>query len=520
MLRLMLSSTALAVLLAVPASVEPVLRTVPGSVPSERAIELASRTRRQAAAAVEQTLAALVAFDTFHREGIENAQHPSFIAQTRWLADFASEAGLDFADHGAVVVIGLGDATERLGLLTHGDVQPADASKWAASPFALDGTSEPGRLIGRGVQDDKGPIACVLHAMQALAQSGYPLRKRVELTISYTEESDWEPFEDFLARHPPPPLNVAFDAEYPVVVGEKGWCLVKLSLPLLPPPAQGPGVAAFTGGFFVSQVPEDAEARLTGLSPEDERALREAAARRQGQEAAVRFSFERSGDECVLRAAGRSAHSSTPEQGRNAITHLAALLASRRWEAGGAAAMVALIDELVGTGFHGEAFGELAYSHPFMGPLTLSLGTLRVADGQLVASINLRRPAGRDAAQVEESLRQAVAAWAAAHPGPDGAPLEVGLEITLGEPHLVLDAPHVPTLLATFRHYTGQSAAEPIAIGGGTHARLVPAGVNFGPGMPGVPYTGHSEHESTSREQLLLDLAMVTSLLVDLAVEP
>ncbi len=59
--------------------------------------------------------------------------------------------------------------------------------------------------------------------------------------------------------------------------------------------------------------------------------------------------------------------------------------------------------------------------------------------------------------------------------------------------------------------------AGPIAIGGGTHARLVPNGVNFGPAMPGEPYTGHSEHEYQTREQYLLNLKMYTAMLVHLA---
>ena len=78
----------------------------------------------------------------------------------------------------------------------------------------------------------------------------------------------------------------------------------------------------------------------------------------------------------------------------------------------------------------------------------------------------------------------------------------------------------MPVLLQTFAHYTGREGDEPVSIGGGTHARLVPHGVNFGPAMPGEPYTGHSEHEYISREQLRRDLMMFTSLLVDLAVEP
>jgi dipeptidase D len=83
----------------------------------------------------------------------------------------------------------------------------------------------------------------------------------------------------------------------------------------------------------------------------------------------------------------------------------------------------------------------------------------------------------------------------------------------------VHDAPHVPVLLETFRHYTGIADAGPISIGGGTHARMLPHGVNFGPAMPGELYTGHSEHEFITREQFLKNLEMYTSLLVDLSVK-
>jgi dipeptidase D len=105
------------------------------------------------------TLADLVAFRTVHVEGVANAENPEFRDMTTYLERKADELGLDFADHGEVVVVGLGQPEERLGLVTHGDVQPADPSKWAEDPFSLDGSSEPGRLVGRGAEDDKGPIA-------------------------------------------------------------------------------------------------------------------------------------------------------------------------------------------------------------------------------------------------------------------------------------------------------------------------------------------------------------------------
>jgi dipeptidase D len=130
----------------------------------------------------------------------------------------------------------------------------------------------------------------------------------------------------------------------------------------------------------------------------------------------------------------------------------------------------------------------------------------------LVAGINIRSPVGRDPDELERLIREAVDEWKE-RTGIEH--LEVG--VFTSPAHYPEDAPHIPVLLDIFEFYTGISDPQPIAIGGGTHARLMPDGVNFGPGMPGQVYTGHSEHEFISREQLELNLRMVTAMLVELA---
>jgi dipeptidase D len=460
------------------------------------------------------TLADLVEFRTVHEEGVANASNPQFQAMTAYLEQRADELGLDFTDHGEVVVIGLGGAEDRLGLVTHGDVQPADPSKWVEDPFSLDASSEPGNLVGRGSEDDKGPIAAALYAMAAVRDQELALGRRIELIISYTEESNWQPFFDFLAQNPPPDLNVALDSEYPVVVAEKGWNSIHLAVPPVPEqPDRSDRLDSFGGGAFLSQIPEDAEAVIADPTPEVEAVLREAAAR----DTAVAFGFMAHGGTLTITARGRSAHSSKPEDGRNAITHLAALLGTHEWPDGQAARMVRLINDLGGTGdyaerFDAERFGDVAASHPFMGPLTLSLTTLGMDDGALVAGINLRSPAGRSAAELEQKMREAVEQWEER-----SGITDVGVRIFTSPPYYVQDAPHIPVLLDVFEYFSGQPDPQPVSIGGGTHARVVPNGVNFGPNMPGDEYTGHSEHEYIGREQLRLNLKMYAAMLVELA---
>ena len=484
--------------------------------PSEAARAVAAHAVERYFDAVLTTLADLVAFRTVAEPGVPNDRHPEFLRLKGYLARTAAELGLEYEDHGAAVVLGLGDSNDRLGLITHADVRPADAAAWAGDPFTLDTRSESGRLLGRGVEDDKGPLAAAIYGMKALADHAAPTRRRVELIISLTEESDWTPFREFLTRWVPPQLNIALDAVYPVVTAEQGSGTIYVTLP---PEAQSPShphrpdhtarLVSLTGGRFGSQIPADAEAVVTGAGPDLAATLLDHVDR----SADVTVDIETTGDTLRVRTRGVAAHSSTPWEGRNALTHLAALLGTHPWPPTPVATMVRFINDLVGTGHYAKQFGAVAYAHDFMGPLTLALTTLAPTDGGgLVAGLNIRRPAGRSREEVEATIRATLDGWRAR----TGSPLAYTLDI--GEPYHLESAPHIPVLLDIFRFYTGRDTAGPISIGGGTQARLVPNGVNFGPAMPDEPYTGHSEHEFMTVERLRLSLEMYAAALVELAV--
>ena len=467
--------------------------------------------------AVVSTLADLVAFQTVAEPEVSNTHQPEFLRLKGYLARKAHELGLDFEDHGAAVLLGLGDSDNRLGLITHADVRPADATAWAGDPFTLDTRSEPGRLLGRGVEDDKGPLAAAIYSMKALADQKLPTRRRVELIISLTEESDWGPFREWLTRWTPPQLNVGLDAMYPVVTAERGTGTISVTLSpeaTAPGRLDGPRLVSMRGGRYGSQIPAEAEAVVAPAAP----GLAQALLGQVGEvstSTGVTVEVETRGDTLHIRAQGVAAHSSAPWEGRNAITHLATLLDTHPWPPTPAATMVRLINDLVGTGHHAERFGALAYAHDFMGPLTLALTTLAPsADGGLVAGLNIRRPAGRSRDDVEAAIRATLDDWT----DRTGARLDYTLDI--GDPYHLESAPHIPVLLDIFRFYTGRDAAGPISIGGGTQARLVPNGLNFGPAMPDEPYTGHSDHEFMTVDRLRLSLRMYTAALVELAAGP
>jgi dipeptidase D len=501
-----------ALLLAFAASNTPAAPAAP-SIPGDAAVKAARHAVNTYRDDVVDTLAKLVSYNTVADKDVPAERNPQHIGFKNYLKAEAARLGLDFAEFGHVVVIGLGapDAAEKVGMIAHGDVQPVDPSKWKKSPFELDRTSEPGKLLARGAEDDKGPIATALYAMKSLKDLQLPLSKRIELYVYMAEESDWEPLVAFVKSHPLPQVNITLDAEYPAVTAEKGYGTVAVTFPLpsVLPAADEPMVASFGGGFFGSQIPEDAQALLANVSPALEAQIKQRAAK----QADMRYTFERKGNELAIAAKGVSAHSSKPEDGLNAISMLADALAVRTWPDTPSGAMVNFLNEMVGTGYHGEKFGSIAYRDAFMGPMTFAPTVIRQKEAGPELSINIRRPQGKSAQQLGNEINAALAQWQGAH----GSLQLLDTKVQIGDPWIQRDAPQLPVLMKVFSYFTGVKDPKPVAVGGGTNSRLFPRAVSFGPAMPRTVYTGHSEHEFITLKQLILNLEMYTAVLAELA---
>lgn len=452
------------------------------------------------------TLANMVSFATVNSEHINTLENPAFIGFKRLLKMKAAELGFDYQDHGYTVLIGMGQQAEKVTVVTHGDVQPADASKWQQSPFILDKTSEPGKLIARGTEDDKGAIATALYAMKAIKDSGITLNNRIELMVYLAEESDWEPIKTFMKTYQEPKYAVTIDASYPVVVAEKGWSLIA-------PTFAGSSaqtstyVSNLTGGAFVSQIPEDASILLHNASNETLAKIKQnIAALTQ-----VNVILSSQQDAVFISVKGESAHSSEPESGRNAIAYLAEALKGVELENNSDGQAIKFINQLIGLGLYGEQFGNISYKHDFMGPMTVSPTLLSRKGNEITLSINLRRPVGKDETLLKQQIDAAINNWQA-----QNQTTIKQTKVIIGTPMLLDNAPHAQALLDIFKHFTGDNTASFVSIGGGTNAKLFKNAVSFGPSMPGKKYTGHSEHEYLTEAQMKLNLKMYTAMLIKL----
>jgi len=482
--------------------------------------EIADKTAQYAQATYQdemiESLRQLITFNTVAVEGLASPKNPAHQKFKAELANQAKHLGLDYTDYGYVVVIGLGDSEQRVGMITHGDIQPFNPSKWAQSPLVLDQTSEPGKLIGRGTEDDKGPITNALYAMKSIKDLKIKLNKRIELYVYMAEESDWQPLRDHIKQHSLPQVNITLDAEYPVVTAEKGYGTISMTFPKTSDTSkfssnalsENTYISEFTGGFFGSQIPEDAHATIENATAELLTRIKKIAKSHAG----MRYSYQWQGTQLSITALGRSAHSSKPEYGINAISYLADLLSVNHWPNNTSGALVNFINEHLGTGLYGKKFGDIAYSDEFMGPMSVQATVLKATENGMQLNINIRRPRGKTTEQLTHEISSTLIKWQQKN-----QVTLVDLNNDINEPFVQTNAPQIDTLLEVFSFYTGITEAKPISIGGGTNSRLFPNAVSFGPSMPGTAYTGHSEHEFITKEQFILNLKMYTAVLTELA---
>lgn len=454
------------------------------------------------------SLAKLVKHNTVAIDGTPSTENPEHIAFKKELKTQAEKLGLDFKDDGYVVIIGLGSSTDRLGIVTHGDIQPVNPDKWKMSPFDLDLTSEPGKLIGRGTEDDKGPISTALYAMKAIKDKKIKLNKRIELYVYMAEESDWAPLEEYIKTHTLPQTNITIDAEYPVVIAEKGYGTISLTFTKRTIKSKGPYLGGFTGGFFGSQIPEDATATIKNANVELLQQLLERARTYKN----IEFDLTLTDTTLTVKALGKSAHSSKPEDGVNAITHLAELLSIKEWPLNTSGALVNFINNKLGTGLYGKKFGDIAFSDDFMGPMTVAPTVIKRLKNGIQLNINIRRPRGKTTELLQKQIKQVISQWQR-----DNNFFLSDVKQSVREPWIQKYLPHIDTLLDVFSHFTGVKNAKPLSIGGGTNSRLFPNAVSFGPSMPNTEYTGHSEHEFITMKQFELNLKMYTAALIELA---
>lgn len=394
----------------------------------------------------------------------------------------------DYDGYAGDAKMGTGSDEDALGILAHVDVVPV-GDGWTREPFGAQ--LEGDILYGRGTNDDKGPLAAALYAMVAVKQAGIPLKRKVTLIFGCDEESGMEDMKHYKKVATMPRTGFSPDASYPIINLEKGMVGLELKADV---PEDGLRVLELNVGERRNVIPGKASALVAG----DEGFIQKVAeiSKQQGWPVEARME---NGAVRIL-ATGINGHAAYPETARNAIGQLLITL-----KALGATGPLAILADAIGIDSYGVGLG-IGSQDKASGPLTCNLGIIRIKEGKLFATLDIRYPlmvAG-------ERIRDVVAARL---PG-----IAVSQE-SFKLPHYVPESSElVQGLLEAYHQVTGREKGT-LSTGGGTYARMLEEGVAFGASFPEDPDVAHQADEHVSIDKLMQSMHIFAHAIINLAAE-
>lgn len=349
----------------------------------------------------------------------------------------AEELGFRVEAHeGHALSVLSGDQESQIGLVAHLDVVPA-GDGWSFP--AYEATVRDGWVVGRGVADDKGPALADLYLLRFLREIDLPLRHGLRLLLGGAEETGLTDVAHFAKTATAPVVSLVTDGGFPVNVAQKGRITAGIRFPA------GEVLSTWRAGTVVNAVPATASIRIP----------------RSGTDSGV----------VQLSAVGRAGHAASPEGTVNAIERLAVELAASDLLGDADRAAAAAIARVLSTPY-GEGAG-IAASDAVSGRLTLNGGLVEPGDGVVTLRIDIRYPVTADPAAIVAAITETVSASR-------GEVVDVDVLTAL---HFPPDDPRVALLGQVYSDVTG-SEAEPYAMGGMTHSRVLPNAITFGPGAP------------------------------------
>lgn len=373
----------------------------------------------------------------------------------------AERLGMDVTDVdgylGFADVPGASGPDRYLATIAHTDIVPLGLG-WNFPPLEV--TRKDGYLVGRGVQDDKGPFVLSLYAAHFFARrvaAGATLPYTLRCIIGNNEETGMGDVSHYLERYPEPLFCFSPDANFPLICGEKG----QYSGYFVSGKVAGEKIVELDGGTVSNAIPGQA----TAVVRADTSSL----------PAAERISVEPAGDGLArVVATGIGGHASMPEGTVNAIGVLVRYLLANDLAGKGERDFLDVLVTLTEDAY-GRASGIASEDDKF-GALTCVAGTVRTKGGRFVQSIDSRYPTSTTGDAIEARLTE----LAEAH----NCTFERKSEAVPF--YISPDSPEIKALLDSYADYSDRPA-EAFTIGGGTYARHFKRACAFGPNDPDEP---------------------------------
>ena len=373
-----------------------------------------------------------------------------------------------------VLTADLNDNEKGLDILAHLDVVPGGDGWTETTPFEMkiDGDM----IYGRGTADDKGPAIAAMYAMKAIKDLNIPLKKNVRLILGGCEECGGNELEYYYSKEKEAPATFSPDADFPLVNVERGTSNLYFSFDI---PKNEESIVFINSGVKKNVVPGYAEAVISGII--EEFAVNQLTDFAKTMNLDLKISAYN--ENILIQVNGESCHSSTPENGKNALTGLLELISKLKLKGKTAECLEKLSLLYPYRSYHGEGAG-IDLQDEKSGRITSSLNMLNTNGGKINGVVDSRIPLCADKNNYDDVLID----------GFKNAGFTVE-SLDSKRPHYVSkDTELVKALLDSYENITGKRE-EPLIIGGGTYVHELESGVAFGCGEDGTDNRMHASDE-------------------------
>ena len=352
-----------------------------------------------------------------------------------------------------------GFGNDVLGILCHLDVVDVNIDKWNTNPFLpviIDN-----KIYARGAQDDKGPLMACFYALKELKEEGFIPKKRVRLIMGCNEESGSLCIEHYKKLEGEPELSFSPDAEYPVIFGEKGILVIKVS------------------GHIDSVIKEIKSGVKHNIVPDI---------------AKVTIDKE-------YEYIGKSAHAMNPNLGINAISVMVNDLKNKYDDK-----LISLLDKYFTNDTIGLKINSVC-NDDLMHDLTENVAIINYLNSNLELIIDFRIPRDECKDIIINNLGNILKDY------------NLNVEVLNFMPVHYVDPNSflVKTLLDVYKKNTNDVNAKPISIGGGTYAKAFKNSVAFGTKFEFEEEVCHIDNEYVSLDNLRLNIKIIKDAIKELS---
>ncbi len=401
-------------------------------------------------------------------EDYPNVHH---IETLKYMEDLAKANGMKVFTNpeGYYGYIEIGQGEKMIGILAHLDVvAPGELKLWNTNPFEL--TNDGDKLIGRGANDDKGPLLLSFYLMKEMLEKQIPLNKRIRLIYATDEETFWRGIDKYISDgNEQPTLGWTPDGAFPPICGEKTVYRYQLSI-------KENHNFELNGGVGVNIV--SPKATYKG----------EKVAEVQAKMDEFGYEYELN-DDGSISALGVSAHAmKAATEGINANARLIKAVSMVE-----NSKFLNFIAKYIGTETTGDTMFNGHYEDE-TGPITSNLGVIKTTPEGFFVLMDTRIPLFATTwKEIEKEVLKNCQKEEIAY-----KQYKILEKISFDK-----DGTFIQILLNAYRDFSGDVDAEPVIIGGGTYARSMNNIIGFGPFFKDSPDMEHQTNEYALKSDLI-----------------